>query len=275
MAEDALGTVWFARKQQLNPENIPQHVAIIMDGNGRWARQRHMPRVFGHRKGADRVREVVEAAGRLGVDTLTLFAFSDENWSRPNTEVSAIMRLLNIYLTKEEESLDRNNVRLETIGDIRRLPKSNQELLARVKERLKGNTGLRLILALSYGGRSEIISACQRVAEKVKNGLVEPKDIDANLMAEHLQTYGCPNLDLLIRTSGECRISNFLLWQLAYAELYFTETLWPDFSDQDFFSAIRTFQQRERRFGNVAPSASHPSAVGAVEDASICLSKDY
>ena len=272
MAEDSLEAARLAKELQLNPENIPKHVAIIMDGNGRWARERRRPRVFGHRRGADRVREVVEAAGKLGVNTLTLFAFSDENWSRPETEVGAIMRLLNIYLAKEEDSLDRNNVRLETIGDISRLPRSNQELLKRVCERLSHNTGLRLTLALSYGGRSEITEACKSIAEKVAEGVISAGEIDVDLISEHMQTYRFPELDLLIRTSGECRVSNFLLWQLAYTELYFTETYWPDFSEKDFFDAIRTYQARDRRFGKVKVDNEQTDIIE--DNADVCLSKE-
>jgi undecaprenyl diphosphate synthase len=275
MAEDALEAARFARLHQLNPENIPQHVAIIMDGNGRWARQRRMPRVFGHRRGADRVREVVEAAGQIGVNTLTLFAFSDENWSRPEAEVTAIMRLLNIYLAKEEESLDRNNVRLEVIGEVGRLPESNQQLLKRVSERLRHNTGLRLVLALSYGGRSEIVGACRRIAEGVQQGTLAVEDIDVNLFGCYLQTNGFPGLDLLIRTSGECRISNFLLWQLAYSELYFTNRMWPEFSKQDFFHAIRSYQLRDRRFGGVVDDDEATVAFESVDDINICSSKEF
>jgi len=236
----------------LDSENIPRHVAIIMDGNGRWAVERGHMRVYGHRMGADRVREVVETATELGVETLTLFAFSEENWARPNFEVKTLMKLLNTYLNKERGRLKEKNLRLETIGDLKKLPKANQTLLNDVKRELSQNTGMTLVLALSYGAQSEITDACRSIAASVKDGFISVDDIDNDMFSAYLQTSKYPPLDLLIRTSGECRVSNFLLWQLAYAEIVFSPIYWPDFSREQFIEALGEYQSRQRRFGKTA-----------------------
>jgi undecaprenyl diphosphate synthase len=226
-------------------------VAIIMDGNGRWAKQRHLPRVEGHRNGVESVRAVVRAAGEVGVKYLTLYAFSVENWNRPKEEVETLMQYLARFLKSEIAELNRNNVRLEAIGQIYRLPEFVQEQLRKSKAALARNSGLTLILALSYGGRTEIIEAARAIAQKVKDGQLEPAEINEQLVSQHLYTSPYPDPDLLIRTSGEMRISNFLLWQISYAELVVTPTLWPDFRKPQFFEALEEYTQRHRRFGLV------------------------
>jgi undecaprenyl diphosphate synthase len=231
--------------KNIDKSRIPAHVAIIMDGNGRWAKKRHLPRLWGHRQGAKSVREVVQAAGELGVQVLTLYAFSTENWSRPRPEIAGLMRLLKNTLKNEEQNLDRKNVRFETIGDISRLPVEAQDQINKTKKNLGKNTGLRLVLALNYGGRQDIIQACNKLIQQKQ--LVVTED----MLASQLYTADMPEVDLLIRTFGENRISNFLLWQIAYAELYFTPVLWPDFQRAQFFEAIVDFQARDRRFGAV------------------------
>ena len=220
-----------------------------MDGNGRWARQRSRPRVFGHRQGVDSVRECVKAAGEWGIDVLTLFAFSDENWGRPVDEVSVIMQLLDTYIRKEREELHRNNVRFRAIGDLSRLKPATRELINETTKMLAGNTGLVLNVALSYGSRGEITRACRELSRRVAAGDLTVEDISPDMIAARLDTAGLPDPDLLIRTSGEQRISNFLLWQCAYAEFYFTPTLWPDFGREEFAKALVAFDDRERRFG--------------------------
>ena len=247
----------------LDPKLMPKHVAIIMDGNGRWAAQRHQPRVFGHRKGADRVRETVEAAGKWGIEQLTLFAFSEENWARPPAEVDAIMRLLRFYIEKEKENLNKNNVRLAAIGNLDRLPEYNRKLLADAIDYLQGNTGLTLTIALSYSGRSELTNATKQIALAAKRGDINPEEIDEKLLDQFLETRSLADPDLLIRTSGELRISNFLLWQMAYTELYFTDTLWPDFGAAQFSQALCEFQVRDRRYGKV----KHLTPGGTTEHA--------
>lgn len=232
---------------------LPDHVAIIMDGNGRWAKRQFMPRIIGHRKGAERVREVVNAAGELGIKALTLYAFSEENWGRPRDEVDGLMQLLEAYLEREIHRLNDKNVQLRIIGDRSRLPARTQALVEEGETLMFHNQGLKLIIALSYGGRSEIVDACRRLAEQVAAGLIRVEDIDQGLFSQHLQTSDLPDPDLLIRTSGEQRISNFLLWQMAYTEFVFTPVLWPEFSKQHFYDAIKAFQRRCRRFGGVAP----------------------
>jgi undecaprenyl diphosphate synthase len=229
----------------------PQHVAIIMDGNGRWATARQMPRVFGHQKGANRVREVVEAAGEIGVKYLTLYAFSNENWGRPHDEVSALFTLLTSYLRSEVDRLHDQNVKLTSIGDRHRLPKECLRLLEKGERKTRQNTGLRLILALSYGGRADIIKTCQNIARQVSTGSLSWKDINPELFSSNLCTWDVPDPDLLIRTSGEERISNFLLWELAYAEFYFCDTCWPDFKKEDFNRAILEYGRRNRRYGSI------------------------
>jgi len=228
---------------------LPAHVAIIMDGNGRWAKQRHLPRVEGHRQGVESVRAVVRAAGEVGLKYLTLYAFSVENWNRPKDEVDTLMKYLARYLKNEIGELNRNNVRLEVIGQIYRLPEFVQEQLTKTRTALGRNNGLTLILALSYGGRTELVEAMRGIAEKVKQGTIEPAEINEEVIAQHLYTRHWPDPDLLIRTSGELRISNFLLWQISYAELVVTPTLWPDYRKPQFFEALEEYTRRHRRFG--------------------------
>ena len=222
-----------------------------MDGNGRWAKQRHLPRVEGHRQGVESVRTIVRAAGEAGVKYLTLYAFSVENWNRPKDEVDTLMTYLARYLKNEIGELNKSNVRLEVIGQIYRLPEFVQEQLKKTQAALARNNGLTLILALSYGGRTELVEAMRSIAQKVKAGEIEPAEINEQIVAQHLYTRHWPDPDLLIRTSGELRISNFLLWQISYAELVVTPTLWPDFRKQQFFDALEEYAQRHRRFGGV------------------------
>ena len=231
--------------------NIPRHVAIIMDGNGRWARERGLPRIEGHRRGAESVRQVVRACGELGIDYLTLYAFSIENWNRPKPEVSALMRLLEFYLKQEISELNKNNVRLAAIGRIHELPRTAQRQLEQSIEALQKNTGLTLVLALSYGGRAEIVDAVRAITREVKVGQLDVADVDEKLISRHLYTRGIPDPDLLIRTSGEMRVSNFLLWQISYAEMYVTDTLWPDFRKSELLEALDDYGKRHRRFGRV------------------------
>jgi undecaprenyl diphosphate synthase len=241
-----------ASTHQLSPQAkaiLPAHVAIIMDGNGRWAKQRHLPRVEGHRQGVESVRAVVRAAGEVGLKYLTLYAFSVENWNRPKDEVDTLMKYLARYLKNEIGELNRNNVRLEVIGQIYRLPEFVQEQLSKTRAALGRNNGLTLILALSYGGRTELVEAMRSIAEKVKQGTLEPAEITEEIVTQHLYTRHWPDPDLLIRTSGELRISNFLLWQISYAELVVTPTLWPDYRKPQFFEALEEYTRRHRRFG--------------------------
>ncbi len=243
-----------AHAQQLSPEakaSLPAHVAIIMDGNGRWAKQRHLPRVEGHRNGVESVRAIVRAAGEVGVKYLTLYAFSVENWNRPKDEVDTLMKYLARFLKNEIGELNRSNVRLETIGQIHRLPEFVQEQLTKTKAALAKNNGLTLILALSYGGRTEIVEAVREIAAKVKTGAIEPAEIKEQTIAQHLYTRYYPDPDLVIRTSGEMRVSNFLLWQISYAEFVVTPTLWPDFRKAQFNEALEEYARRHRRFGGV------------------------
>jgi undecaprenyl diphosphate synthase len=231
--------------------NLPKHVAIIMDGNGRWAKQRHLPRVEGHRAGAESARVIIRTAGELGVKYLTLYAFSAENWNRPKDEVDALMKYLVHYLKSETPELNRNNVRLEVIGQIYRLPENVQEHLKKSIATLSKNNGLTLVMALSYGSRIEIVEAVRNIAEKAKQGKLDPADINEQVISQHLWTRNVPDPDLLIRTSGEMRISNFLLWQISYTELVVTQTLWPDFRKAQFFAALEEYTQRHRRFGGL------------------------
>jgi len=233
---------------------LPGHVAIIMDGNGRWAKKRGLPRTAGHRAGVKSVKKIVRMAGDIGLEYLTLFTFSTENWKRPKTEVSAIMKLLEETTKKELSELLENNVKLIATGRIDNLPDSRRDVLLDAIERTKENSGLVLNLALSYSGRAEIIEAVRNITSDVKSGKLRAEDIEENIFARYLQTNGLPDPDLLIRTSGEMRISNFLLWQTAYTELYVTDVLWPDFKEDDFLRAISDFQHRERRFGMVTSS---------------------
>ncbi|HEX9980473.1 MAG TPA: isoprenyl transferase [Flavobacterium sp.] len=239
-------------KDTLNLDNLPKHVAIIMDGNGRWAKQKGMLRVFGHENGAKSVRETVEACARLGIENLTLYAFSTENWNRPKTEVDTLMKLLISSLKKEIGSLMENNIRLCTIGNLEKLPLSAQKQLQQVVDKTANNNRLTVTLALSYGSREEIVSAVKAITSKVKNNIISIHDIDELIINQHLYTRNLPDVDLLIRTSGEHRISNFLLWQIAYAELYFTDVLWPDFREEDLYKALADYQKRERRFGKTS-----------------------
>jgi undecaprenyl diphosphate synthase len=239
-------------KEQINKDNIPKHVAIIMDGNGRWAKKQGKLRVFGHKKGVIAVREAIEGAAEIGVKYLTLYAFSTENWNRPRFEVEALMSLLLSSLKDELETLTKNNIRLKVIGDISKLPKKNQKELEQVIDKTKNNDRMTLILALSYSSKVEIIDAVKSISEKVKNGILEVSDITEDIFSKNLYTSDMPDVDLMIRTSGESRISNFLLWQIAYAELFFLEILWPDFRKTDLFNAILDYQNRERRFGKTS-----------------------
>jgi len=231
--------------------NMPSHVAIIMDGNGRWAKQRHLPRVEGHREGAESVRAVVRAAGAAGIKYLTVYAFSVENWGRPKDEVDTLMKYLARYLKNEIGELNRNNVRLEAIGQIYRLPEFVQQQLEKSKTALAKNNGLTLILALSYGSRTEIVEAVRDIAAKAQKGKLDPAEINEQTISQHLYTKNFPDPDLLIRTSGEMRLSNFLLWQISYAELVVTHTLWPDFRKAQLFDALEEYGRRHRRFGGV------------------------
>jgi len=239
-------------KDKLLTDRIPKHVAIIMDGNGRWAAQFGNERTFGHEHGVEAVRSVVEGAGEIGVEYLTLYAFSTENWSRPKEEVDALMGLFVQAISEETDELLKNNVRLRAIGDISSLPKNVQDKFLWSIDKLNSCTGLTLVIAISYSSKWEIIEAVRLIAEQVKIGKIQPSEIDNSLMECYLNTSEMPDPELLIRTSGECRISNFLLWQIAYSELYFTPKLWPDFRKEDLFEAIYDFQNRERRFGKTS-----------------------
>jgi len=231
---------------------MPEHVAIIMDGNGRWAKNKGSQRIVGHKNGVTAVRETVEAAAEIGLKYLTLYAFSTENWSRPETEIKGLMTLLLATLKTETKTLLENNIRLIAIGDIGSLPQNLQKELSKTIERTASNKGTTLNLALSYSSRWEILEAVKNLGNDIKLGKIEPKDIDQFRFEKYLTTGSIPDPELLIRTSGEFRVSNFLLWQIAYAELYFTETLWPDFRKEDFYKAICNFQMRERRFGKIS-----------------------
>ena len=230
---------------------LPQHIALIMDGNGRWAKDKGNVRLFGHKAGVESVRDITESCAQLGVKHLTLYAFSTENWDRPSAEVSGLMNLLVHSLQNEADRLQRNNIRLVSIGQLDRLPKKCQNKLQEVIELTKNNTRLELCLALSYSGRWDIIEAIKKVSKEVQNGNVNPDEIDDNMVSSYLSTADIPDPDLIIRTSGEYRISNFLLWQLAYSELYVTQTFWPDFRRDELYKAIFSYQKRDRRYGKV------------------------
>ncbi|MDG1821942.1 MAG: isoprenyl transferase [Flavobacteriaceae bacterium] len=238
--------------KELNSNELPQHVAIIMDGNGRWAQKQGKLRIRGHEAGAEAVRKTVESAAKLGIKHLTLYAFSTENWRRPKTEVTTLMGLLVRSLRKELERMTENNIRLGAIGSLEQLPKKVQLELNEVILKTQDNTGTHLTLALSYGAREEIKQAVIEISQKVKNNIIPVESIDETIINKHLYTQNLPDVDLLIRTSGEVRISNFLLWQIAYAELYFTDELWPDFNEQSLHKAILSYQKRERRFGKTS-----------------------
>ena len=235
----------------LNGADIPRHVAVIMDGNGRWAKKRLLNRVNGHEKGAETVRSIVRTCCEVGIQVLTLYAFSTENWQRPASEIKALMGLLKKFLIEEEPDLQKNHIRLNVIGQLERLPEDIRGVIERVKSATALNNRLLINLALSYGGRTEIVDMVKSIAGKVADGSLTPGMLDEAVVADHLYTRDMPDPDLMIRTSGEMRISNFLLWQLAYSELYITPTLWPDFTSEEFIDIIKSFQQRERRFGKV------------------------
>jgi undecaprenyl diphosphate synthase len=245
-----------ALARQINFEQLPSHVAVIMDGNGRWASQRHLPRVKGHRAGIDSVRDVLETSARLGIDVLTLYAFSVENWKRPRSEVDMLMTLLKRYIRLEIPFINKHNIRFRAIGRIDELAPDVQAELALGMQKTAANTGMLFNIALNYGGRAEIVDAARRA---IQLGIA-PDDLDEQRFGELLYTGGQPDPDLLIRTSGEMRISNFLLWQIAYAEIWVTETLWPDFRRRDFLQAVLAYQKRDRRYGGIKPA---PLAIGA------------
>ena len=236
----------------INKETLPKHLAIIMDGNGRWAKQHGLLRVMGHENGTKSVRQVVEASAKLGIENLTLYAFSTENWNRPKLEVDTLMNLLIKSLKKELPTLLENNIKLNTIGNFDKLPKNAQSELSEVLNKTQHNNRMTLTLALSYGSREELISAVKTISDKVKNNIISTETIDESIINQHLYTHNLPDVDLVIRTSGEHRISNFLLWQIAYAELYFTDVLWPDFTENHLYEAIISYQKRERRFGKTS-----------------------
>ena len=238
--------------QNIDATRLPKHLAIIMDGNGRWAKQQGLLRALGHESGTKSVKVIIEATAKLGIEFLTLYAFSTENWNRPKLEVETLMRVLINSLKKELTTLQKNNIKLTAIGNLEQLPKSAQKELLDVIEKTKGNSKMTLTLALSYGSRDEIVNAVRNICSKVKNNIISIDSIDDSIINEHLYTQNLPDVDLLIRTSGEHRISNFLLWQIAYAELYFTDILWPDFKEQDLYEAIISYQKRERRFGKTS-----------------------
>jgi undecaprenyl diphosphate synthase len=236
----------------INKDNLPKHLAIIMDGNGRWAKQKGLLRTVGHENGTKSVRTVVKTSAKLGIENLTLYAFSTENWNRPRLEVELLMNLLINSLKNELKTLLDNKIRLNTIGNIDLLPKSAQKKLQAVIEKTKDNSRMVLTLALSYGSREELINVVKNISNKVKNNIISIDSIDESIINQHLYTQNLPEVDFLIRTSGEHRISNFLLWQIAYAELYFTDVLWPDFKEEDLYEAIISYQKRERRFGKTS-----------------------
>ena len=233
----------------IDTQNLPKHVAIIMDGNGRWAQRRTFNRVRGHEAGAESVRDIVTASRELGISWLTLYAFSEENWQRPKYEVQALMALLKRFLKKEMDEMLNNGIRFQSIGRLAKLPEDVQRAVSETAEKTSGNRGMVLTLALSYGGKQEILDAVREIGERIESGDLTSADITEEVISKSLYTVDMPDPDLLIRTSGECRISNFLLWQIAYSEIYITPTLWPEFRKQEFLKAIEEYQKRERRFG--------------------------
>jgi len=239
-------------KSNIHSQNLPKHIAIIMDGNGRWAKEKGFLRVFGHENGTKSVRTTVESCAELGIENLTLYAFSTENWNRPKLEVKTLMQLLISSLKKEIGTMQKNSIRLNAIGNLEHLPERVLKELLHVIDETKDNTQMTLTLALSYGSRDELINATKQICDKVKNNIISVENIDETLINQHLYTQNLPDVDLLIRTSGEKRISNFLLWQIAYAELYFTDVYWPDFTDKNLYEAIINYQKRERRFGKTS-----------------------
>jgi undecaprenyl diphosphate synthase len=243
-------------KDNINPEKLPRHLAIIMDGNGRWAKQKGLLRTIGHENGTKSVKNTVEACAELGIQNLTLYAFSTENWNRPKFEVETLMKLLISSLKKELATLQKNNIRLNAIGNLTNLPSKVQKELEEVIESTAANTRMTLTLALSYGAREELVQAVKKISDKVKNNIISLDAIDESIINKHLYTHNLPDVDLVIRTSGEHRISNFLLWQIAYAEFYFSEVLWPDFKKEHLYEAILSYQNRERRFGKTSEQIS-------------------
>lgn len=240
------------KKLRIDPHNVPNHVAVIMDGNGRWAKGKGMNRIFGHKNALTAVRETIEAAAEIGTKAITLYAFSTENWNRPKLEVNALMSLLISSLNKELVTFQENNVKVNAIGNIKSLPSNAQKTLQDVIQQTSTNTKIVLTLALSYGAREEIVNTIKNISKKVVNNELDIEEIDEKIINNHLYTFNLPDVDLMIRTSGEQRISNFLLWQMAYAELYFTDILWPDFRREHFYDAIIEYQNRERRFGKTS-----------------------
>lgn len=239
-------------KEQINPSNLPKHIAVIMDGNGRWAKQQGQMRIYGHENGVKAVRDTVEGAAEIGIKYLTLYAFSTENWNRPKSEVDALMTLLVHTINNETKTLNDNDIRLLAIGDLDSLPADCHAELKEAMAKTAENKRMTLVLALSYSSRWEILNATKKIAEKVKSGELDPSEINEDIFNDHLCTAGFPEPELMIRTSGEHRISNFLLWQMAYAEFYFTDKLWPDFRKEDLYEAIVDYQNRERRFGKTS-----------------------
>ena len=244
-------------KSQINTSEVPGHIAIIMDGNGRWAKEHGKPRIFGHKNGVLSVRSVVEGAGEIGLKYLTLYAFSTENWKRPKVEVAALMQLLVATISNEVAALNKNNVRLLTIGDLKSLPGNCEKELQKAMDKTKNNTGLSLVLARSYSSKSEIVNAVKKIAKEVSENKIDVEDITDNMFNNYLDTALIQDPELLIRTSGEYRLSNFLLWQIAYSELYFSDKLWPDFTKEDLFKAVVDYQSRERRFGMTSEQLSN------------------
>jgi len=242
----------FKSMKRIDPRKLPRHIAVIMDGNGRWAKKHNLRRIAGHREGAKSVRVIVEACREIGIKYLTLYAFSVENWMRPSPEVRALMNLLARYLREEAETMIRNDIRLNTIGQMERLPEKVQNFLMKTMDATSSCNGMVLTLALSYGGRDEIVRATGKIVKRISEGIIKPGELSIESFSDHLDTAGIPDPDLLIRTSGEYRLSNFLLWQAAYSELYFTDVLWPDFRRENLIEAIVDYQNRERRFGRVS-----------------------
>jgi undecaprenyl diphosphate synthase len=238
--------------QQINTASLPKHLAIIMDGNGRWAKQKGLIRALGHESGTKSVKVTVETCAKLGIQNLTLYAFSTENWNRPKLEVETLMKLLISSLKKEIKTLQSNNIKLNAIGNLTNLPTKVQKELQEVIDKTSENTRMTLTLALSYGAREEIVQAVKKISDKVKNNIISEQAIDESIINQHLYTHNLPDVDLVIRTSGEHRISNFLLWQIAYAEFYFIDVLWPDFTENNLYEAIISYQKRERRFGKTS-----------------------
>ncbi|WP_130736921.1 isoprenyl transferase [Flavobacterium sp. J27] len=243
-------------REKIDTTKLPEHLAIIMDGNGRWAKQKGLLRTLGHESGTKSVKKTVESCAKLGIKNLTLYAFSTENWNRPKLEVDTLMKLLISSLKKELKTLTENNIRLNAIGNLTNLPSKVQKELNEVIQKTSENTRMTLTLALSYGAREELIQAVKKISDKVKNNIISTNTIDESIINEHLYTHNLPDVDLVIRTSGEHRISNFLLWQIAYAEFYFTDILWPDFGEEDLYNAIISYQSRERRFGKTSEQIS-------------------